>query len=143
MTRLILFPMRWILTLGVLAFLGTACSFTNTIEKSFDFTSSTTPSSWYFPSDLQKQQKIVYFSRANFGRLKEDMASGHGKYLTSLATLMEVPKDHHEEFYAVTKNNFHDLFPNEEVTAEEMLQTLSLTFSASMAYTDGVVLSQG
>ncbi len=143
MTRSILFPMRWVLIVGFVTFFVTACSFTNTIEKSFDFTSSTTPSGWYFPSDLQKQQKIVYFSRANFDRLKEDMASGQGKYLTSLAVLMEVPNVHQQDFYAMTKDHFHVLFPNEKVTAEDMLQVLSDTFSAKMALTNAGVLTHG
>ncbi len=120
---------RWVLVLVFFTISSISCSFTNTIEKSFDFTSSTTPSSWYFPGELQKQQKIVYFSRANFSRLKEDMASGQGKYLTSLATLMEVPQAHHQEFFSLTKENFHGLFPNEQVTPEEMLVTLSQTLS--------------
>jgi hypothetical protein len=123
--------LRWVLVLGVFTLSSISCSFSHTIEKSFDFTSSTTPSSWYFPGALQKQQKIVYFSRANFGRLKEDMASGHGKYLTSLATLMEVPQAHHQEFFVMTKDHFHDLFPTEQVTPEEMLVTLSQTLSVT------------
>ena len=122
----------WVFVLvAVFTLSSISCSFTNTIEKSFDFTSSTTPSSWYFPGELQDQQKIVYFSRANFGRLKEDMASGHGKYLTSLATLMQVPPAHHQEFFSLTKNNFHDLFPTEHVTPEEMLLVLSNTLAAT------------
>ena len=136
--------------LGTVFVLGAAftlssisCSFTNTIEKSFDFTSSTTPSSWYFPGELQKQQKIVYFSRANFWRLKEDMASGHGKYLTSLATLMEVPQAHHQEFFVMTKDHFHDLFPTEQVTPEEMLLTLSKTLPATQAPKDEISLNKG
>ena len=134
----------WAMILGLLFTLSaTSCSFTNTIEKSFDFTSSTTPSSWYFPGELQKQQKIVYFSRANFGRLKEDMASGQGKYLTSLATLMEVPQAHHQEFFSLTKENFHGLFPHEQVTPEEMLVTLSKTLSASQHPKGELALHKG
>ena len=124
--------MGWVLVLGAVFTLSSiSCSVTNTIEKTFDFTSSTTPSSWYFPGELQDQQKIVYFSRANFGRLKEDMASGHGKYLTSLATLMKVPQAHHQEFFSLTKNNFHTLFPTEHVTPEDMLLTLTNTLAAT------------
>ena len=134
---------RGLMVLGIFAMASSACSFTNTIEKSFDFTSSTTPSSWYFPGELQKQQKIVYFSRANFSRLKEDMASGQGKYLTSLATLMDVPQAHHQEFFSLTKENFHDLFPSEQVTPEEMLVTLSQTLSATQNSKVDAALHQG
>ncbi len=144
MNRSIRTSSGWVLVFGVVFTVSSiSCSFTNTIEKSFDFTSSTTPSSWYFPGALQKQQKIVYFSKANFGRLKEDMASGHGKYLTSLATLMEVPKAHHQEFFVMTKDNFHNLFPTEQVTPEEMLLTLSKTLPASTISIDELALNKG
>ncbi len=127
----------------LLGLLASACSLTNTIEKSFDFTSSTTPSGWYFPSEVQKQQKIVYFSRANFNRLKEDMASGQGKYLTSLATLMDVPPAQHEQFFAVSKFHYYEVFPNEHVTPEEMLSNLSLAFSTAQRIEGEVVSSKG
>ena len=138
------FTFSWVLGIGVSVLLfGTSCSLTNTIEKVFDFTSSTTPSGWYFPSKVQKQQKIVYFSRANFNRLKEDMASGRGKYLTSLATLMEVPPSQQEEFFALTKSHYHDLFPTEHVTPEAMLSNLSLAFSAAQGNRREVVSGKG
>jgi len=105
----------------------TSCSFTNTIESIFDFTSSTT--NWYFPGMLQKQRKIQVFSAANFSRLKEDMASGQGEYLSSLATLMEVPQEDRQHFFDLTKSHFHDLFPSEQTTSVEMLATLSMKLS--------------
>jgi len=129
----------WLVVLGVAFILSsTSCSFTyssenssKSLNNSSDSSSSTSPSNWYFPGVLQNQRKVIFFSRANFDRLKEDMASGHGKYLTSLATLMEVPQAHHQEFFSLTKENFHDLFPNEQVTPEEMLVTLSQTLSVT------------
>ena len=105
----------------------TSCSFTNTTESITDSTSSTF--NWYHPGMLQKQRKIEFFARANFSRLKEDMAAGQGEYLTSLATLMEVPQNDRQDFFDLTKSNFQDLFPSDQTTSEEMLSALAVKLS--------------
>lgn len=104
-----------------------SCSFTNTTESITDSTSSTF--NWYHPGMLQKERKIQFFARANFSRLKEDMAAGKGDYLSSLATLMEVPKESRQDFFDLTKAHFQDLFPSEQTTSEEMLAALSRKLS--------------
>ena len=101
----------------------TSCSFTNTTESITDSTSSTF--NWYHPGMLQKERKIQFFARANFSRLKEDMAAGKGDYLSSLATLMEVPPVYRQDFFDLTKDHFQDLFPSDQTTSEEMLAALS------------------
>jgi hypothetical protein len=105
----------------------TSCSFTNTTESITDSTSSTF--NWYHPGMLQKERKIQFFARANFSRLKEDMAAGKGDYLTSLAALMEVPKGNQQDFFDLTRAHFQDLFPSEQTTSEEMLAALSRKLS--------------
>ena len=112
----------------------TSCSFTNTTESITDSTSSTF--NWYHPGMLQKQRKIQVFAKANLSRLKEDMAAGKGPYLTSLATLMEVPRNDRQDFFDLTKSNFQHLFPSDQTTSEEMLATLGLRLSE--AKRDGV-----
>ena len=105
----------------------TSCSFTNTTESITDSTSSTF--NWYHPGMLQKERKIQFFARANFSRLKEDMAAGKGNYLSSLATLMEVPSDYRQDFFDLTKTHFQELFPSDHTTSEEMLAVLSTTLA--------------
>lgn len=102
----------------------TSCSFTNTTESLTDSTSSTF--NWYHPGMLQKERQIQFFVRANFSRLKEDMASGRGAYLSSLAKLMEVPQENRQDFFNWTKFHFQDLFPSDKTTSEEMLYTLDM-----------------
>ena len=75
---------------------------------------------------LQKERKIQFFAKANFSRLKEDMAAGQGQYLTSLATLMEIPLDNRQDFFDLTKAHFQYLFPSDQTTSEEMLNALSM-----------------
>ena len=78
---------------------------------------------------LQQQRKIQFFAEANFSRLKEDMAAGQGEYLTSLATLMEVPHNDRQDFFDLTKSNFQALFPSDHTTSEEMLSALAVKLS--------------
>jgi hypothetical protein len=105
----------------------TSCSFTNTTESVTDSTSSTF--NWYHPGMLQKERKIQFFAAANFSRLKEDMAAGKGQYLSSLATLMEVPQENRQGFFDLTKSHFQDLFPSDQTTSKEMLAALSVKLS--------------
>ena len=119
------------------ALASTSCSFTNTTQSMTDSTSSTF--NWYHPGMLQKQRKIEFFARANFSRLKEDMASGQGDYLSSLATLMEVPPDYRQDFYDLTKTHFQNLFPSDQTTSEEMLFALSMKLAEAQR---GQVASQ-
>ena len=106
---------------------ATSCSFTNTTESITDSTSSTF--NWYHPGMLQKERKIQFFTKANLLRLKEDMAAGRGEYLSSLATLMEVPRENRQDFFDLTKSHFQDLFPSDHTTSEEMLSALSMKLS--------------
>jgi hypothetical protein len=73
---------------------------------------------------LDKNQQISEFVAANFTRLKQDMASGQGEYLTSLATLLDVERDQQTDFFAFTQQQFPVLFSAESTTADQMLATL-------------------
>ncbi len=128
MRRLIALPFIGVLFFALFNLLSTtSCSFTNTTESITDSTSSTF--NWYHPGMLQKQRKIQFFAKANLSRLKEDMAAGKGEYLTSLATLMEVPQHDRRDFFDLTKSNFQELFPSDQTTSEEMLSALAVKLS--------------
>ena len=63
-----------------------ACSVTETVK---DILSSTTPGDWFTGDGLLKpDQKVNAFVAFNFENLKQDMAKGHGEYLTSLEHLV-------------------------------------------------------
>jgi hypothetical protein len=74
---------------------------------------------------LKQDHKIQEFARANFEKLKEDMALGQGEYLASLAALMGVEKAHQPEFFAFTKEKFPSVFSSDQITSTEMLATLN------------------
>jgi len=81
-----------------------ACSSTETINK---FLSSTTPGDWFTGDGLLKpDQKVNAFVALNFENLKQDMAQGHGEYLTSLSTLLGVPQDRQASFFAHAQSRY-------------------------------------
>jgi hypothetical protein len=42
----------------------------------------------------------------NFENIKQDMAQGHGEYLSSLSTLMGIPQDRQASFFAHAQSRY-------------------------------------
>ncbi len=81
-----------------------ACSVTETVK---DILSSTTPGDWFSGNGLLKpDQKVNAFVALNFENLKQDMAQGHGEYLTSLSSLLGVPQDRQASFFAYAQSRY-------------------------------------
>jgi hypothetical protein len=88
-----------------------ACTVTETVGKvigsTSDFLSSTTPSSWFTGDGVLKaDQKVIAFVAFNFENVKQDIAKGHGEYLTSLSTLLGVPQDRREAFFSYAQSRY-------------------------------------
>ena len=102
---------RHLVFAGLLCVTFSACTITETVEKivgsTSDFTSSTSPSSWFTGDGLLKaDQKVIAFVAFNFENLKQDMAKGRGEYLTSLSTLFGVPQDRREAFFSYAQSRY-------------------------------------
>lgn len=54
----------------------------------------------------------------------EDVARGDGEVITAVAVSMGVAPEHRPEFKAAMHDNFDRLFPDEDVTAEEVLASM-------------------
>lgn len=54
----------------------------------------------------------------------EDAAKGNGEALTAMAVVLGVKPEDRQHFAQVTHNNFDTLFPNKDVTAEEVYDSL-------------------
>jgi hypothetical protein len=90
---------------------SSACTITETVGKivgaTSDFTSSTSPSSWFTGDGLLKaDQKVIAFVAFNFENLKQDMAKGRGEYLTSLSELFGVPQERREAFFSYAQSRY-------------------------------------
>ncbi len=60
----------------------------------------------------------------------EDVARGHGDALNAVAASMGVEKTDRELFAKVAHDNFNTIFPNENVTAEEVTASLNALMKA-------------
>jgi hypothetical protein len=89
---------------SVLCVALSACTVTETVK---DILSSTTPGDWFTGDGLLKpDQKVNAFVALNLENLKQDMAQGHGEYLTSLSTLLGVPQDRQASFFAHAQSRY-------------------------------------
>lgn len=80
---------------------GTSQAVTDLTEPTKNFTSSTSPKSWFAADGtLKSEYKVMAFTVLNYDNLKDNMARGQGEYLASLASLIDVPQDEQVRFFA-------------------------------------------
>jgi hypothetical protein len=117
-----------------IAVLGLTLSACGTTKATFDsisnFLSSTTPGALFTQDGLVRQeQKINLFAGVAYENLRQESAAGGGEYLTSLASLYEIPVARHGEFVHLVQTRHSDLFGkglNEDRTAHlKMVQSLN------------------
>lgn len=69
--------------------------------------------------------RLNMYAGANLDRLQRDIALGRGESLDTLAHLMGIQDADVPAFQSLTKAHFGDIFPSDEVTAGQMLTTIS------------------
>ena len=52
-------------------------------------------------------EKVNVFTALNFDNLSQEMAQGQGEHLTSLATLMGIPEENHQDFCNDTRELYN------------------------------------
>jgi len=67
-----------------------------------------------------------HFAATSFDNIARDMALGGGESLDTLSTLLEVDDLDRPAFAQLAQSHFDELFPNEHVTSNQMLETLDL-----------------
>jgi Protein of unknown function (DUF3015) len=78
---------------------------------------------------IASNQKVNVFADVNLDHLRQEMAQGHGEYLASLASLIGVPAERQNEFFALTQEKYTSLFTSERTTSHEMLVALNQELS--------------
>lgn len=73
---------------------------------------------------MNRQQQVAEFANVNLDRIKQDMSTGQGEYLASLATLIGIEAGRQSAFFTFTQEKFSVLFPSNQTTAAEMLAAL-------------------
>ncbi|MFQ5779269.1 MAG: DUF3015 family protein [Nitrospiria bacterium] len=88
---------------------------------------------------VMNDQKVTVFASVNLENLKQDMAKGQGEYLESLATLMAIPGEQQDAFFALTQEKYASLYKSERTTSNEMLVALNQELSAHPTLSQAVV----
>ena len=118
---------------GIVA-VGLSLSACNTTEATIDttvrFFSSTSPDALFSDDGyVVKEQKINLFAGVAYENLRQESAAGGGQYVSSLATLYQVPPERRQEFAQLLQRKHVDLFVsglNEDRTAHlKMVKTLN------------------
>lgn len=82
---------------------------------------------------LPVPHRIAQFTGDNLEKLARDMAVGDGESLNSLATLWEVETQDKPAFFKATQTHFAQIFPNDNVTAKDVLLSLNNVLAADPA----------
>jgi len=76
--------------------------------------------------------RLNMYAGANIDRLQRDMALGRGESLDTLAHLIGIQDADKPAFNQMTKAHFAEIFPTDEVTAGQMLTSISQLMAADL-----------
>jgi hypothetical protein len=118
---------------GCLAVAVTGCNTTKaTVDTLVAFTSSTTPGTGFTEDGLLKEQhKAIFFTTLNFENLRQDVAQGHGEYLTSLSALLHIPSYRQDEFFGLAQRQYPGLYASDHTTPSQWLAMLMRDWSVN------------
>jgi Protein of unknown function (DUF3015) len=102
----------WFLSLTALVLLQTTgCTLKGTTNEITDTTSNITGTTsgaawWNEDGQIKPDFKIRAFVSFNRENLSQDLAAGHGEYLTSMSMLLGVPNDRQPAFFSVAQARY-------------------------------------
>ena len=73
---------------------------------------------------IMASEKVNVFAASNFDNISQEMAQGQGEHLTSLATLMGIPEDDHQEFFSMTQAEYTSLVQNGESSPKAVIKAI-------------------
>src|SRR5262245_17889104 len=98
-----------------------------------EFTSSTTPGSWFTGNNPAKsRQKVEVFTAYSLENLRSDIARGQGEYLVSLSTLAGVPDERRGDFQVQLKNSYATIFDEMISPRESVVRVVEVAWAAGM-----------
>jgi hypothetical protein len=102
------------------------------ISTTFEISGCTEKDNWLKKgADKVTQARIEHFASENLDHLALEMAVGRGEHLDALAHLIELRAEDEVAFRSLAQSHFEVLFPNDQTTSLEMLQTLARLMSES------------
>lgn len=102
-----------------------------------EFTSSTTPGSWFTGNNPAKaRQKLEVFAAYAYENLRSDIARGDGEYLVSLAALAGVPQEQQPVFQLQMRNAYAMMFDEAIPPRESSARLVEAAWSAGIRSTE-------
>jgi hypothetical protein len=90
---------------------GTTDATIDLTEPTKEFTSSTSPRSWFTQDGVLKAEyKLMAFTVWNFDNLRENLAQARGEYLESYATLRGIAPTNRSGFYVDAQRRYGTVF---------------------------------
>lgn len=81
---------------------------------------------------VRKEAQVQLFMDSNWDHLSQELAQGHGEYLVSLASLLEVSPADYPSFFSLAQHHYAELSRRGQVDPQEMLQLLEQSRNAPM-----------
>ena len=108
----------------------TGCTLKGTTQQITDTTSNITASTsgriwWNEDGVLNPEHKAIAFATYNGANLEQDIARGHGEYLSSLGALLGVNENASPSFRAGAQNQFQSLMPADHPARIRQLRALA------------------
>ena len=113
-----------------LLLISTGCTLKGTTNQTTDTTSNITGTTsgriwWNEDGLLNPEHKANAFATYNEANLEQDIARGHGEYLSSMGTLLGVAPDAQPVFQTAAQEQFIQLRTSDQQTRLEQLRALS------------------
>lgn len=74
---------------------------------------------------FSSNEPLNHFVAENMDNLARDIATGEGEYVSTLAALMGVPAKERAGFYQTLQSHFDEIFPSENVTHVDVLESIA------------------
>ncbi|RLA18556.1 MAG: hypothetical protein DRQ61_09300 [Gammaproteobacteria bacterium] len=91
-----------------------------TTKASTAFTSSTSTGDGE-KEEVSPDVKAEEFARSNSSQLRSDMAVGGGEYVAAFAATLNINDAKKDQFYALAKTNFDQIFVSSNTNAKEVV----------------------
>jgi DUF3015 family protein len=107
---------------------GTTDATVDLTEPTKEFTSSTSPRSWFTQDGVLKvEYKLMAFTVWNYENLRENLAQARGEYLESYATLLGIAPTNRAKFYVGAQRRYGSVF-SDDMTAIQSVNILLKDF---------------
>lgn len=98
-------------------------------NQTFGITSGTLGCSQ--PSKFVQNEKLEKFVADNMDSIAQDIASGRGEAVSTLAEMMEVPANDRAAFYSLLQANFNNIYTSSSVQYSEVIDNIIKVVSNS------------